>query len=199
MFTSCLLGCFLFITDSNVAFVYIIFYSEPESKAKFTIIRDLYNTGHYAIEILEEHLENALESQVEHIVIEALQVGDETSKWIQVGNCLHKLSVLSGLSCLLSPLVCPDRYQLYLTLPLSSVNLVCTTLYDLSWQYDPCCKYQVEHNTRRLEQLQLQTLSTSMPVVLVRRDDKYRKRLHNFLSACVLSYVGWKAYQFYKS
>lgn len=178
--------------------VFIIFFSEFENRSKFTVIRDLY-TEHYAEEVLEEQLEAALESQVEHIVIEPAQVGDETSKWIQVGNFLHKASVLSGLTCLFTPFVCPKKYELYITVPLSSINLLSTTLYDLSWQYDPCCKYQVEKNTRTLERIQLQTLSASRPVVLVRKDDLYRKRLHNFFSACVFSYLGWKCYEFYYS
>ena len=177
---------------------FLIFFSDVEPRPKFTIIHDLYKTDHFANEILEEQLENALESQIDHIIIEPRQVGDETSKWIQVGNFLHKTSVLSGLSCLLVPLICPFRYQHYFSIPLSTMNLACTTLYDLSWQYDPCCKYQVERNTKILEQLQMHDLETANPVVLVRRDDKYRKRLHNFFSICVFTYFSFKCYQYYK-
>ena len=62
---------------------FLIFFSDIEPRPKFTIIHDLYKTDHFANEILEEQLENALESQIDHIIIEPRQVGDETSKWIQ--------------------------------------------------------------------------------------------------------------------
>jgi len=172
---------------------------ELEPVPKYTVIHDLYKAGNsYSDEILEEQLETALESQIQHIIIEPQQIGDETTKWIQVGNFLHKSSVLSGLLCLTSPLIFPYKYQVYITVPLSSINLLCTTLYDMSWQYDPCCKYQVESNTRKLEILQMQSLSESISAVLVHREDKYRKRLHNFFSGCVVMYLGYKFYKFYR-
>ena len=165
-------------------------------RPKFTVIREPYSTD-FAAEILEEQLEVALESNVQYIVIEPIQVGNEISSWIRVGNFLHKSSVFSGLLCLSAPLALPTRFKLYTVIPLTSINLLCTGLYDLSWQYDPCCKYQVETRSRQLERLQLQALSMSNPVVLVRRDDKYRKRLHNFLTVCVLSYWSWKVIKWY--
>merc|ERR1712002_255938 len=143
---------------------------------------------HHSAEVLDEQLESAFESQVNHIVIEPAVVGDEASKWITVGNFLHKTSVISGVVCLCVPLLCPRKFKYYVTLPLSGVNLLCMTLYNFSWQYDPCCKYQIEHNAEKLEQLQLQTLAAS-PIILVRRDDKYRKRMHNFFSGCVAVYI----------
>lgn len=159
----------------------------------------MYDGQDYALNILEEQLENALESQINYIIIEPPTIGDETSKWIQVGNFLHKASVISGILGLISPLILPKRLKLYIIVPLYSVNLMCSVVYNTSWQYDPCCKYQIEQNTRKLEQLHLQNLTTSTPVVLVHRDDKYRKRLHNSISLFILGYVGWQVYKSYRS
>ncbi|XP_002165461.1 transmembrane protein 11, mitochondrial [Hydra vulgaris] len=169
------------------------------SKPKFTVIREIYEKDYNTSEFLEEQLERALESKVQHIIIEPVSIGDETTKWIQVGNFLHKTSVLTGISFLITPLVFSVRLQPYVLIPLSSVNILCTTLYDLSWQFDPCCKYQIELNARKIEQLQSQTLSSATPLILVYKDDKYRKRLHNILSCCILATISWKLYRiFYK-
>jgi hypothetical protein len=68
-------------------------------------------------------------------------------------------------------------------------------LYGVSWQFDPCCKYQIEYDTRKLAQLPGGT--SSSPVVLVRTDDKYRKILHNVIAGSAAFYVGWKVYIWY--
>ena len=176
---------------------------ELDGDVKFAVIRDLYsNNGddkRYTNRILEEQLESSLESQVSYIIIEPKGIGDETLKWIAVGNFLHKTAVLTGLSCLIVPLFTPKRLKIYVIMPLFTVNTFCTLLYNLSWQFDPCCKYQIEKNETRLEQLHLETLATKSPVVLVHRDDKYRKRLHNVISVVVLTYVGWKCFWYYKT
>lgn len=36
------------------------------------------------------------------IVIEPVRLGDETARWIAVGNCLHKTSVLAGLGSIIT-------------------------------------------------------------------------------------------------
>uniref|UniRef100_A0A7M5XE38 Uncharacterized protein n=1 Tax=Clytia hemisphaerica TaxID=252671 RepID=A0A7M5XE38_9CNID len=177
---------------------------ELDGNIKFAVIRDLYNTKdesdkQFTRRILEEQLESSLESQLSYIIVEPKGIGDETIKWIAVGNFLHKSAVLSGLTCLLLPIITPKRFKMYVIVPLFSLNTLCTLLYNLSWQFDPCCKYQIEKDDNRLEQLHLETLATTSPVVLVHRDDKYRKRLHNIISVLVLSYAGWKCFWYYKS
>jgi len=108
-------------------------------------------------------LERALEASVPVIVIEPVRLGDETARWIAVGNCLHKTSVLAGLGsvitgkhvmknstfpntnncifCSISGVFCDNRPYIYT--PLGVLSLLCTGLYTASWQFDPCCKYQV--------------------------------------------------------
>ncbi|XP_065066308.1 transmembrane protein 11, mitochondrial-like [Rhopilema esculentum] len=148
-------------------------------------------------EYYEEQLEDALDDKVPFIIIEPEQIGNETTKWIQMGNFLHKTGVLSGAGSLVVQLICPQKYKDYLCIPLGVLSLSCITLYNVSWQFDPCCKYQVEYDTSTLEKLQLEHLTSSSVVVLQRRDDIYRKRLHNCLGILVVTLFSWKVYKWY--
>nr|XP_002121257.1 transmembrane protein 11, mitochondrial [Ciona intestinalis] len=148
------------------------------------VIREIYNEGNPQ-EKFEYELECALEAKVDYIVIEPTKLGEETSRWVRVGNCLHKTSVISGLLSLVLPRVFPETpvdLELIVGIPTAVLSVACTALYGISWQFDPCCKYQVTVNSRELSKLNVQNLTNSSPVVLVRRDDKYRKTLHNFVS-----------------
>jgi hypothetical protein len=132
------------------------------------IIREIYDSEN-AYEYFEQQLERALANEAEVIVIEPFKLGDETARWISVGNCLHKTSVLAGFGSLVAAFVWPDKKLI--SLPAAVLTVVCVGLYSISWQFDPCCKYQVESDSRQLAQLSLQPLNSSSPVVLVRRDD----------------------------
>ncbi len=138
------------------------------------IVHEIYN-GENAQEQFEYELEQALEAQYRYIVIEPTRIGDETARWVAVGNCLHKSAVLAGATCLLTPLALPADYSRYVALPAGALSLACAALYSISWQFDPCCKYQVEYDSQKLSRLPLHTLTSSSPVVLVRRDDVHRK------------------------
>ena len=117
--------------------------------------------------------------------------GEETSRWIIVGNSLHKASVLSGLASMLVPAVLPpfntSPFHLFFQTPTSLLSVACAALYGISWQFDPCCKYQVTVDSNELSNLRIENLTNASPVVLVRRDDKYRKILHN--SVAIMSSV----------
>ncbi|XP_069762118.1 transmembrane protein 11, mitochondrial isoform X1 [Narcine bancroftii] len=129
------------------------------------IVREIYN-GENAQEQFEYELEQALETQYKYIIIEPTRIGDETARWIAVGNCLHKTSVIAGSVCLLTPIALASEYARYVTLPIGAISVACAALYGISWQFDPCCKYQVEYDTCKLSQLPLNTLTSSTPVVL---------------------------------
>ncbi|XP_055050309.2 transmembrane protein 11, mitochondrial [Misgurnus anguillicaudatus] len=160
------------------------------------IVHEIYN-GENAQEQFEYELEQALEAQYRYIVIEPTRIGDETARWVAVGNCLHKTAVLAGAACLLTPLALPADYSRYVALPAGALSLACATLYGISWQFDPCCKYQVEYDSQKLSRLPLHTLTSSTPVVLVRRDDVHRKRLHNTIALAALAYCAKKIYELY--
>lgn len=172
------------------------FVRAPFSTSEWYIVHEIYN-GENAQDQFEYELEQALEAQYKYIVIEPTRIGDETARWISVGNCLHKTAVLSGTFCLLTPLVLPSEYSPYLSLPAGILSLACSTLYGISWQFDPCCKYQVEYDAYKLSRLPLHTLTSSTPVVLVRKDDVHRKRLHNTIALAALAYCVKKLYEIY--
>ena len=148
-----------------------------------------------AQELFENELDIALDAGIKTIIIEPSKLGDETSGWITIGNCLHKTSVLSGLGCLISGSVWPDKGIVYL--PLGFISIVCASVYGVSWQFDPCCKYQVEHSLRKLQRLPVHSLTSTTPVVLVRKDDKRRKILHNTVSLAASAFCVWKLYKTY--
>jgi len=148
------------------------------------VIREVYD-GINSQERFEFELECALEEKADYIVIEPTKLGEETSRWIRVGNCLHKTAVISGLASAIVPHFLPETngyLSILARLPTSVLSIGCATLYGISWQFDPCCKYQVTVNSRELSKLNIKNLTNASPVVLVRRDDRYRKGLHNTIS-----------------
>lgn len=166
---------------------------EEDYRAENTaIIREVYDSAD-AHEQFAEQLDCALEGRRDVIVIEPKQLGDEVVKWIKFGNFLHKGSVISGACCLLTPLLLPRRLSLVFV-PFGMASVSFAALYGLSWQSDPCSKYQVDYEGRVISRLRLKSLTSSSPIVLVRRDDKYRKRLHNIMASLALLYCGFKAY-----
>ena len=136
-------------------------------------------------ELYDTELEVALNRQYPMIVIEPQVLGDQISKWIQVGNFVHKFSVLCSLGCLVSPFILPPNNRTIISMTLGGTSLLLTALYDLSWQFDPCCKYQVEYDSHNLVKVPLERLTSTSPIVLVFKDDKYRKILHNAASLVV--------------
>lgn len=61
------------------------------------IIREIYE-GECPEETFERELDRALEAGCKQIVIEPARLGEETARWIRVGDCLHKCTILFGLS-----------------------------------------------------------------------------------------------------
>lgn len=99
--------------------------------------------GQNAHETFEAELEKALEARVNYIIIEPARLSDETERWIRVGNCLHKTAVLTGLASVVCGTVWPHR--LTFSVPICALSVFCTGLYTVSWNYDPCCQYQVSY------------------------------------------------------
>lgn len=117
--------------------MYICIYSE--NSLTIQVIREVYEGDEQ--ETFETELEKALESKVNYIIIEPQRLGDETARWITVGNCLHKTAVLSGLASIVCGSVWPNRPVF--SSPLCAVSIFCAGLYTVSWNVDYCCQYQV--------------------------------------------------------
>lgn len=116
----------------------VLMCSEVKSNT-IQVIREVYEGDER--ERFEAELEKALEAKVNYIIIEPQRLGDETARWITIGNCLHKTAVVSGLASIVCGSLWPDR--LVFNSPLCVVSIFCTGLYTISWNVDYCCQYQV--------------------------------------------------------
>jgi len=161
----------------------------PKHPKNLIIIREIYDSENTQ-DKFESELEDALISGVETIVIEPMRLGDTVARWITVGNCLHKTAVLSGMAGVICTFIWPRRTLAYT--PLCSLSLAATGIYFLSWQSDPCCKYQIEADPGRLPELR--NLNIGSPIVIVRKDDTRRKYLHSIISISAVMYAGWRYY-----
>lgn len=113
---------------------------EPDSESTY-IIREIYENEN-SIETFLIQLERALHRRYECIVIEPKRLAEETGRWIMLGNILSRLSLLSGAASITISIVSPDR--LFVSVPLAALTLITRGFYDISWNFDPCSKYQVE-------------------------------------------------------
>ena len=162
-----------------------------------TFISEVYDNEN-SYEKFEMELERALEAGVNVIVIEPSRLGDETARWIAFGNCLHKTAVLAGLGSVAAAFIWTDKP--FVCLPLGIISVLCTGVYTLSWQFDPCVKYQVETDFKKLlaEYPQFTILSSISSVVLVRRDNSRRKMLHSGVSLIAAIFCMWRLYDAFK-
>lgn len=71
-------------------------FSSDLKPSSVAIIREVYDSENAHIKF-EMELERALEAGVSVIVIEPEPLGEETARWIYVGNLLHEVAVYSGL------------------------------------------------------------------------------------------------------
>ena len=158
------------------------------------IIREVYE-HEYSAEEFEVELDKALEKKHQTIVVEPTRLGEDTARWITLGNCLHKSAVLSGLGCLCLGAAWPEKPAVYF--PFGFVSIGCAGVYAISWQFDPCCKYQVEYDLMKVPKLPIHKLTTTTPVVLVRKDDRRRKVLQNIVALAAGSYCCYRLYSWY--
>ena len=171
----------------------MIFFSPVQLQNSCFVIREVYENGS-AWEYFENQLDYALESKVKTIAIEPTKLGKETAKWISLGNWLQRASVFSGIGCLICGTCWPDVGIAFL--PFGFTSVICAGVYGVSWQTDPCCKYQVERDIRKLQKLPMWNVTSSDPVVLVRRNDMPRF-LYATLAIASLGLCTWRLYNWY--
>ncbi|XP_064478978.1 transmembrane protein 11, mitochondrial-like isoform X2 [Ornithodoros turicata] len=176
--------------------------SEYVDIPEWVIIHELYE-GENSHEAFESDLDRALEARPAAIIVEPRRLGEETARWIALGNCLHQTSVLSGLGSLAATLLlsppAPNPASIHTLLiistPLAAVGTLCAGLYSVSWATDPCIHYQVETDTQVLSRLPLSELANAHPLVLVRKDDKKKRAAHIVTTALAVGAVVWKLYR----
>lgn len=162
-------------------------------------------------------LDKALISQYDYIIIEPSKLGDETSRWINVGNCLHQTAVLTGLASIASSKLTPFRMfnlswnsssswfhiagfiwprSINISTSVGFISLFCTSLYTISWSTDPCCQYQIEKNPNKFPKFPLNDFTS--PVVLAYKSNKKKKYLHCAVTSVAVGLCAYKIYDMLK-
>jgi len=174
------------------------------------LIREIYD-GENAHDNFISDLDRALIEKYDYIIIEPAKVADETSRWIMVGNCLHKTAVLSGLasigsgkrasiflqSCSNISLFCKGfawPNNITFSSSFGIVSLFCTTLYTISWSTDPCVHYQIERDSKKLPKFSNLNEFTS-PVVLKFKSNTKTKYLHRMITSLAVGFVAYRIYE----
>lgn len=115
------------------------------------------------------------------------------------------MNLLSDLSILMVLDVAFYRNYYAVTIPLTVVSVFVVGLYMISWQFDPCCNYQV---VRRVEEkinsselvpetlyYNLLGLSNDLgsPVILVKKNNTVRKVFHTAVAIIALTLTIFRA------
>lgn len=182
------------------------------------IIREIFDGAH---ELFENELEHALDIGCQTIVIEPCRLGEETARWIFVGDCLSKASILTGLGSVASGLLLPDRPVAQFSL--LAASLLTNTMHTLSWQSDICSAYRVERNPDAWSKLvgntkqfsdnvslvtsteYLNTLNNNArqdklsPVILCRRSDREIRRSNLLKAAVSLLAFAFSVFRLFKT
>ncbi|KAG4071673.1 hypothetical protein HA402_011827 [Bradysia odoriphaga] len=167
--------------------------NDGELKSPTThIIQEIYEVQN-AHEAFEAELEKALVARINYIIVEPARLGDETARWITVGNCLHKTAVVTGLASIVTGTLWPERLAMCAA-PLCAISVFCTGLYTVSWNYDPCCQYQVERDTKKLSKVP-NLNNFSSPVVLVFSSNNKAKYLHRSVTLLSAAFCAWKIFE----
>ncbi|KAI2808307.1 hypothetical protein RDWZM_005625 [Blomia tropicalis] len=138
----------------------------PEYGSELVIIREIFDGAH---ELFENELEHALDINCETIVIEPCRLGEETARWIFVGDCLSRTSIITGLGSIMSAYLLPDRPMAQFSL--LATSLLTNSIHTLSWQSDTCSAYRVERSPDAWSKLMGNTKQYSDNVSLVTSTD----------------------------
>ncbi|KAG5678434.1 hypothetical protein PVAND_008108 [Polypedilum vanderplanki] len=169
--------------------------SEDELKSPTVhLIREIYETNDAHEHFIAE-LDKALIEKVDYIIIEPTKIGDETARWIVVGNCLSKTSMICSSACIAAGYVWPKNNLIFGTL--CTLSIFCSGLYLLSWNSDPCVHYQVETNPKKLSKVPLLKDFTS-PIVLYYKPNTRSKYIQQILCGLVIGYCGYRLYESFK-
>lgn len=137
-----------------------------------------------ADQISAPNVERLLDAKVELIAVEDPQLASSLATSIQIGNVLHKVSVLSGLGGLLCASVLPSRSVPKALMPLTLVSLATAWTYNMTVCGDPISKYQIDREGSAATMLPTDALApASTYSFLVRKDNTPRIFLHTSISA----------------
>lgn len=151
--------------------------------------------------VFENELEHALESGCDMIVIEPERLGEETVRWIKLGDCLSSTAVMTGSTGVASSLLWEDKPYIYC--PLTGLSVFCAAFYRFSWKEDPCSAYRPARNDEQDVQRKAENISGSHKrVVLVKKDPiceaDTRSIIHSAIAVIAMTISVWKLYRWIK-
>lgn len=157
------------------------------------VIREIYESEN-SIGTFLMQLERALHSKYKYIVIEPLGLGQETGRWIMLGNILSRLSVASGLVSITTSVVWPDH--LYVSVPLATLAFITQGFYDISWYFDPCSKYQVvKPGNQQVAQYVDESVAKSATKILVYKDNTLLNYAQRSVTIAAVVLCGLRLYR----
>jgi len=155
------------------------------------VIREVYENG-FATEYFALQLDYALDAGAQVIVIEPSRLGRETAQWLAIGAGLRHTALSTWSLSLLAAALRHDGTCLLCAATAGAI----ATVYVVSWQPDPCSKYRVEENSRRLQRLPLRDVACTAPVVLVRREhSRLRHGIYGTVALATLGVCAWRVYR----
>lgn len=164
---------------------------EPDSESTY-IIREIYENEN-SIETFLIQLERALHKKYECIVIEPKRLAEETGRWIMLGNILSRLSLLSGAASITISVVSPNR--LFVSVPLAALTLITRGFYDISWNFDPCSKYQVETGGSAVARFVDESVAKSATRILVYKDNALLNYAQRSVTVVAVVLCGFHLYR----
>uniref|UniRef100_A0A6B2G6T9 Transmembrane protein 11, mitochondrial (Trinotate prediction) n=1 Tax=Myxobolus squamalis TaxID=59785 RepID=A0A6B2G6T9_MYXSQ len=139
-----------------------------------------------------DHFNQTLQFKPNFLIIESASLSARVAKWISFGNFLHKTSTLCGLvSCSLRFLSMiainlPPFKILHTSLALVSISTA--FLYNYFWSRDLCSNYQISTRPIEIKKfIYLNKSGTCISMLLTKKNDQYRKFLHNCLALASVS------------
>ena len=140
----------------------------------------------------ELELKEALKQNYDVIVLSDIALGQRVCKWIQFGNILHKSAVISGISCCVLNIA--TQTADWLTNAISLCSLLSITVYNTMWRRDTVSRYQLDTRGDFVSQMPLSSVKSRSLMVLIKRDDCYRRILHNLIGCILVLHMGLKLY-----
>ena len=157
--------------------------SIPEQFLSYTVIHNYSPNS-------ELELRDALQLDYDVIVLSDISLGHRVCKWIQFGNILHKSAVVSSATCLFLNLATQTADWLITCLSLYSIFSV--AVYNAMWRRDTMSQYQLDTRGDFVSQMPLSSVRSKSLMILKKRDDTYRRILHNLIGCILVLHLGLK-------
>lgn len=169
-----------------------------DADRQLSVIREMYN-GVDAQELFENELDRALDAACEVIVIEPERLGEDTARWIGLGDCLNSTVLVAGSGSIVACVVWQEKPYVYC--PLTGLALFCAAFYNFSWKQDPCSMYRTATESERHARMQHLLPYSPKHTVLIRRlarESDHRSLIQSTVALISLTFSVWKLVKWIK-